>query len=89
MISWLFLVKPVDNLTMTLTGATPLARSYAFVLTQVSSKAIRIAYQIGAKNPLWGLLEKFENLFEVYSAKGISVNDAYIRPIRGNVHPVS
>lgn len=70
----LFLVKPVDNLTMTLTGATPVSQILRFCSHPSLLEGYKeLLIKLEAKNPLWGLLEKFENLFEVYSAKGISV----------------
>jgi len=57
-----------------LTGKTPV--SQIFQLCSHSSQLegyIAMLAKLEAKNSLWGLLEKFENLFEVYSANGISL----------------
>jgi len=66
-----FMKNPTDD---ALTGKTPVSQILCLCAdpSQLEGYKVLLA-QLEAKNPLWGLLEKFENLFEVYATKGISL----------------
>lgn len=63
-----------ENLLMPFTGETPVGQ----VLRLFSNPSLlegykRLLDQLEVENPLWGLLEKFENLFQIYSDKKLSL----------------